>query len=263
MRHVRKWSRSSGVASRRRSGIECRRDGGAGAGRILSLLRLGLVSIVCGAAVFAQARADDLTTRPPPPPRTSKAKAPKPAKLAPSQASGLSSIKFSDPYAPPEGATAVKKSQLPAASYPYPAPTEPKGGLSLTVGSGGADSSSASKRLGRRPPSPPRRKADGVRRRRQVLEPLRSARRRWLKATGGDFLGSPDSHVGRSERRGVVPPTNGMRPAAADPLERARPVWPRRSGQHVLGRTETRFLTASTPRRMECGLRWRRVLPVD
>ena len=69
----------------------------------MSLLRLSLVSIACGAAVFAQARADDLTTQLPQPPRTSKAKAPKPAKLAPSQAGDLSSIKFSNPYAPPEG----------------------------------------------------------------------------------------------------------------------------------------------------------------
>jgi hypothetical protein len=87
----------------------------------MSLLRLGLVSIACGAAVFAQARADDVTDQPPQPPRTSKAKAPKPAKLAPAQANGLAGINFSNPYAP----------------YSYPAPTEPKGGLSLTVGSGG------------------------------------------------------------------------------------------------------------------------------
>jgi hypothetical protein len=103
----------------------------------MGLLRLGLVSIACGAAVFAEARADDLTDQLPQPPRTSKAKALKPAKPAPSQANALSGIKFSDPYAPPEGATVVKKSQRPAALYPYPTPTEPKGGLSLTVGSGG------------------------------------------------------------------------------------------------------------------------------
>ena len=103
----------------------------------MSLLRLGLVSIACGAAVFAQARADDLTAQPPQPPGTSKAKALKPAKLAPSRANPLSSVKFSNPYAPPEGAAVVKKSQFPADPYPYPAPTEPKGGLSLTVGSSG------------------------------------------------------------------------------------------------------------------------------
>lgn len=103
----------------------------------MSLLRLSLVWIACGAAVFAQARADDLTAQQPQPPRTSKARAPKPAKLAPSRANDLSSIKFSNPYAPPEGTTVVKKSQLPAAPHPYPEPTEPKGGLSLTVGSGG------------------------------------------------------------------------------------------------------------------------------
>jgi len=103
----------------------------------MSLLRLGLVWIACGAALFAQARARDLTAPQPQPLRTSKAKAPKPAKLAPSQAGDLSSIKFSNPYAPPEGATVVKKSQVPPARYSYPEPTEPKGGLSLTVGSSG------------------------------------------------------------------------------------------------------------------------------
>ena len=103
----------------------------------MSLSRLSLVSIACGAAVFAQARADDLTTRLPPTPSNVEGEGGQPAKVTPSQAGGLSSIKFSNPYAPPEGTTVVKKSQLPAASYPYPAPTEPKGGLSLTVGSGG------------------------------------------------------------------------------------------------------------------------------
>jgi hypothetical protein len=101
----------------------------------MSLSRLSLVSIACGAAVFAQARADDLTTQLPQPPLTSKAKAPKAAKLAPSQAGDLSGIKFSNPYAPPEGATVVKKSQLPAASYSYPGPDAPGssflGGLKL------------------------------------------------------------------------------------------------------------------------------------
>lgn len=102
----------------------------------MSLLHLGLLLVACAAAVSGQARADDLT-EPPQFARTSKVKAPKPAKLAPSQTNGLSSVRFSNPYAPPEGSTVVKKSQPPAASYPYPAPTEPKGGLSLTVGSGG------------------------------------------------------------------------------------------------------------------------------
>jgi hypothetical protein len=106
-------------------------------GASMSLLRLSFVSIACSAAIFAQARADDLTAQLPQPPRTSKAKAPKPAKPAPPRAGDLSRIKFSNPYAPPEGTTVVKKSQLPAAAYPYPTPTEPKGGLSLTVGSGG------------------------------------------------------------------------------------------------------------------------------
>jgi hypothetical protein len=101
----------------------------------MNLLRLSLVWIACGAAVFAQAHAQDLTT--PQPPRTTKAKAPKPARLAPSQAGDLGDIKFSKPYAPPEGAAVAKKRQAPPPLYQYPDPTEPKGGLSPTMSSSG------------------------------------------------------------------------------------------------------------------------------
>jgi len=45
-------------------------------------------------------------------------------------------VRFSNPYAPPEGTTFVRKSAFPGA-YPYPAPTEPHGGLSISMGKDG------------------------------------------------------------------------------------------------------------------------------
>jgi hypothetical protein len=96
----------------------------------MSLFRLGLVSIACGAAAFAQAHADDLTDQLPQPPRTSKAKALKPAKPAPSQADDLGGVKFSNPYAPPEGAGKATGGDFSAARRA--APVDPKGGVSFT-----------------------------------------------------------------------------------------------------------------------------------
>jgi hypothetical protein len=102
----------------------------------MSFLRLSFVWIVCGAAVCTQARADDLTAAKPEHPRTSAAKV-RPHKLAPSQPDGLSGVKFSNPYASPEGTTQTKRSEFLVA--PYPTPTEPKGGLSITAGRAGPD----------------------------------------------------------------------------------------------------------------------------
>jgi hypothetical protein len=98
----------------------------------MSLLRQSLVWIACGAAVCAQARANDLGAAQAQPPRTSAAKVKplKPPKLAPSRADGLGGVKFSDPYAPPDGTRQAKTGELPVA--PKPAPTEPKGGVSIT-----------------------------------------------------------------------------------------------------------------------------------
>jgi hypothetical protein len=47
-----------------------------------------------------------------------------------------SDIRFSDPYAPPEGTTLVKKSGG-IRGYSYPAPKEPHGGLSISMGKDG------------------------------------------------------------------------------------------------------------------------------
>ena len=54
-------------------------------------------------------------------------------KLAPSRASGLSSIKFSDPYAPPVGAGKKAAAQFPTAESEEPSGS-PQGGFSLTAG---------------------------------------------------------------------------------------------------------------------------------
>jgi hypothetical protein len=101
--------------------------------RTMSARRLGLVWIVCGVAVAAQVRANETPAPKPLPASTAKAKAPRPGKLpSPSQDEGLSSVKFSNPYAPPAGTTIVRRSQFPAVEYPTP--TEPKGGLSISMG---------------------------------------------------------------------------------------------------------------------------------
>ena len=98
----------------------------------MSLLRQGVVWIVCGAAACTQALADDLTPPQSQPPPTSgpKAKAPKPAKLARSQADGLGAIKFSNQYAPPEGAEMATGADFSAARTAMP--VDPKGGVSFT-----------------------------------------------------------------------------------------------------------------------------------
>jgi hypothetical protein len=105
----------------------------------MSLLCRCLVWIVCSAAACTLARANDLTAVQPQPPRTSatKIKPLKPHKLAPSPAGGLAGVKFSNPYAPPEGTKQVNTVAFPIA--PRPVLTEPKGGLSITAGQAGPD----------------------------------------------------------------------------------------------------------------------------
>jgi hypothetical protein len=103
----------------------------------MGLLRQGLVWIVCGTAACALARANDLTAAQPQPLRTpaAKIKPPMPHKLAPSPTDGLGGVKFSNPYAPPEGTTKAKTVGFPIAARPVL--TEPKGGLSITAGKAG------------------------------------------------------------------------------------------------------------------------------
>jgi hypothetical protein len=99
----------------------------------MKLLRQGLVWIVCGAAASTQALADELAA-PQLPPSTSAAKAMakplKPARPGSSQAGGLDE-KFSNPYAPPEGAgKATGARNFPATGSA--GAVDPKGGMSFT-----------------------------------------------------------------------------------------------------------------------------------
>jgi hypothetical protein len=98
----------------------------------MKLLCQGLVWIVCGAVASAQALADDLAAQQRPRPTSApkaKAKPLKPAKVGPSQARGLGA-KFSNPYAPPEGAGKATGANFPAAKTA--APVNAKGGVSFT-----------------------------------------------------------------------------------------------------------------------------------
>jgi hypothetical protein len=90
------------------------------------------LSIACLSAVaWSHASAEDLSADPLKPVRShaAKAKAGHPAGV---KSASLDVVHFSNPYAPPEGTTVVAKSGLPG--YSYPIPTEPKGGLSISMG---------------------------------------------------------------------------------------------------------------------------------
>jgi hypothetical protein len=87
------------------------------------------LTIACLAAVaWSQASAENLSADSLKSARPHAAKAKHPAA---SKSASLDGIHFSDPYAPPEGTTVVK-SNFPV--YSYPAPTEPQGGLSISMG---------------------------------------------------------------------------------------------------------------------------------
>jgi hypothetical protein len=93
------------------------------------------VTIAClaSAVAWTQAAAQTPSTDSAKParPHAAKAKHPVVAKTA----SVDDIVRFSNPYAPPEGTTFVRKSSFPAS--PYPAPTEPHGGLSISMGKDG------------------------------------------------------------------------------------------------------------------------------
>jgi hypothetical protein len=95
--------------------------------------RLCLMIACLSAVAWTQASAESLSFDPPkttPRPHATKTKHP----ATVSKAENLNSeIRFSDPYAPPEGTTIVKKSGLPG--YSYPVPKDPQGGgLSISMG---------------------------------------------------------------------------------------------------------------------------------
>jgi hypothetical protein len=93
--------------------------------------RLGLTIACVSAVAWTQASAQDLSADPLKPTRSHAAKA-KTGHPAAIKSASLDVLHFSNPYAPPEGTTVVARSGLPG--YSYPIPTEPKGGLSITMG---------------------------------------------------------------------------------------------------------------------------------
>ena len=93
--------------------------------------RLWLTIACLSAVAWTQASAENLSSDPPKTSRPHAAKAKHPA--ASKSASLDNEVRFSDPYAPPEGTTVVRKSSgLPG--YSYRIPTDPQGGLSITMG---------------------------------------------------------------------------------------------------------------------------------
>jgi hypothetical protein len=88
------------------------------------------LTIACATAVaWTQASAQDLSVQLTKSPRPHAAKAKHPAG---SESASLNVIHFSDPYAPPEGTAAVRKTYFP--TDPYPTPKEPQAGLSIGMG---------------------------------------------------------------------------------------------------------------------------------
>ncbi len=93
--------------------------------------RLCLTIACLSAVAWTQASADNLS---PDPPKTPKPHAVKAKHLAPAKSASLDdAVRFSDPYAPPEGTTVARKSGGPP-GYSYRIPTDPQGGLSISMG---------------------------------------------------------------------------------------------------------------------------------
>jgi hypothetical protein len=93
--------------------------------------RLCLTIACLSAVACTQASAESLS---PDPPRTPRPHAVKAKHSTAQKAASLDSdARFSDPYAPPEGTTFVRKSSgLPG--YSYGIPKDPQGGLSISMG---------------------------------------------------------------------------------------------------------------------------------
>jgi hypothetical protein len=89
------------------------------------------IACLASAVAWTQASAQNLSADPAKSPRPHVAKAKHPAARSASL-----DVHFSDPYAPPEGATFVRKSAFPV--DPYPAPREPQAGLSISMQKDGA-----------------------------------------------------------------------------------------------------------------------------
>jgi hypothetical protein len=97
--------------------------------------RLCLTIACLSAVAWTQASAQGLSSDPlkSPKPHAAKTK-----HVAAVRAASLDNeIRFSDPYAPPEGTTVVRKSESGPPGYSYPIPKDPHGGLSISMGKDG------------------------------------------------------------------------------------------------------------------------------
>jgi hypothetical protein len=99
--------------------------------------RLCLMIACLSAVAWTQASAKELSSDPvktSDPMKTSRPHAAKAKHPAATKSASLDdAVRFSDPYAPPEGTTVVRKSGgLPG--YSYRIPTDPQGGLSISMG---------------------------------------------------------------------------------------------------------------------------------
>jgi hypothetical protein len=95
--------------------------------------RLCLTIACLSAFAWTQALADNLSPELPKTPKPHAAKAKHSAAAKSASLDDRGGVHFSDPYAPPEGTTIVKKSAgLPG--YSYRIPTDPQGGLSISMG---------------------------------------------------------------------------------------------------------------------------------
>jgi hypothetical protein len=92
------------------------------------------LACVASAAVWTQASAEKLSPDPLRSPRPHHAA--KARHAAPIRSASRDDLRFSDPYAPPEGTTYVRQGGFPV--DPYPAPIEPTPRLSISMQKDGA-----------------------------------------------------------------------------------------------------------------------------
>jgi hypothetical protein len=84
------------------------------------------LACLASAAIWTQASAEKLSAD------SMKSARPHVARRhAPLRSASRDDVHFSDPYAPPEGTTFVRQSAFPV--DPYPAPIEPRAGLSISM----------------------------------------------------------------------------------------------------------------------------------
>jgi len=97
-----------------------------------AMKRLCLTIACLSAFAWTQALADNLY---PDPSKIPKPHAAKAKHLASAKSASLDdAVRFSDPYAPPEGTTVVRKTSGGPPGYSYRIPTDPQGGLSISMG---------------------------------------------------------------------------------------------------------------------------------